>query len=102
MFIVTDQGTVVIEGFAPSGAVGLLVDDAIVVVENIVRHLRLPTSERKPIAQVAIEAVSEVGNPTILATWAVIASTISRKRGSPWTKGKRLSTSTTCRALYQT
>jgi multidrug efflux pump subunit AcrB len=45
-----------------------------VVVENIVRHLRLPEKSGKSLAEVAIGAVSEVGNPTILATWAVIAA----------------------------
>ncbi len=60
--------------FALIFSIGILVDDAIVVVENIVRHLQLPTSRRKPLLQVAIEAVDEVGNPTILATWAVIAA----------------------------
>ncbi len=60
--------------FALIFSIGILVDDAIVVVENIVRHLRLPTSQRKSVTEVAIEAVNEVGNPTILATWAVIAA----------------------------
>src|SRR5690606_4308789 len=53
---------------------GILVDDAIVVVENIVRHLRMPGAKAKGLVQVALEAVDEVGNPTILATWAVIAA----------------------------
>jgi len=60
--------------FALIFSIGILVDDAIVVVENIVRHLRLPGNSGRPKVQVAIEAVSEVGNPTILATWAVIAA----------------------------
>jgi multidrug efflux pump subunit AcrB len=60
--------------FALIFSIGILVDDAIVVVENIVRHVRLPGAARKPLAQVALEAVDEVGNPTILATWAVIAA----------------------------
>ena len=60
--------------FALIFSIGILVDDAIVVIENIVRHLRLPAQERRPLAEVAIEAVEEVGNPTILATWAVIAA----------------------------
>ncbi len=60
--------------FALIFSIGILVDDAIVVVENIVRHLRLPDAEHKSLAQVALEAVDEVGNPTILATWAVIAA----------------------------
>jgi len=60
--------------FALIFSIGILVDDAIVVVENIVRHLRLPINNDKSITEVAIEAVEEVGNPTILATWAVIAA----------------------------
>ena len=60
--------------FALIFSIGILVDDAIVVVENIVRHLRLPSSKDKSKTSVAIEAVAEVGNPTILATWAVIAA----------------------------
>jgi len=60
--------------FALIFSIGILVDDAIVVVENIVRHKRLPGNQEKSILKVAVEAVSEVGNPTILATWAVIAA----------------------------
>ncbi|MDD3618051.1 MAG: efflux RND transporter permease subunit [Desulfobulbaceae bacterium] len=60
--------------FALIFSIGILVDDAIVVVENIVRHLRLPSGRDRPVVDVAVEAVSEVGNPTILATWAVIAA----------------------------
>jgi multidrug efflux pump subunit AcrB len=60
--------------FALIFSIGILVDDAIVVVENIVRHLRLPSNRSKSMHDIAIEAVGEVGNPTILATWAVIAA----------------------------
>ena len=60
--------------FALIFSIGILVDDAIVVVENIVRHLRLPENKGRPATEVAIGAVIEVGNPTILATWAVIAA----------------------------
>ncbi len=60
--------------FALIFSIGILVDDAIVVVENIVRHFRLPSSRGRPLAQVAVEAVDEVGNPTILATVAVIGA----------------------------
>lgn len=60
--------------FALIFSIGILVDDAIVVVENIVRHLRLPGNKDRSRTQVAIEAVAEVGNPTILATLAVIAA----------------------------
>ena len=55
-------------------SIGILVDDAIVVVENIVRHFRLPRNAGRPLTDVAVEAVDEVGNPTILATMTVIAA----------------------------
>jgi multidrug efflux pump subunit AcrB len=60
--------------FALIFSIGILVDDAIVVVENIVRHARMPHNQGRSLAPVAIEAVDEVGNPTILATLAVIAA----------------------------
>ena len=60
--------------FALIFSIGILVDDAIVVVENVVRHLRLPENKDRPRTQVAVEAVDEVGNPTILATLTVIAA----------------------------
>ncbi len=60
--------------FALIFSIGILVDDAIVVVENIVRHFRLPESRGRPLSRVAVEAVDEVGNPTILATFAVIGA----------------------------
>jgi multidrug efflux pump subunit AcrB len=60
--------------FALIFSIGILVDDAIVVVENVVRHYRLPENEGRPRMEVALEAVDEVGNPTILATLAVIAA----------------------------
>src|ERR1035441_5132343 len=60
--------------FALIFSIGILVDDAIVVVENVVRHFRLPESRGRPLSEVAVEAVDEVGNPTILATFAVIAA----------------------------
>ncbi|MBL9209677.1 MAG: efflux RND transporter permease subunit [Opitutaceae bacterium] len=60
--------------FALIFSIGILVDDAIVVVENIVRHVRLPGAAKKSLGRIALEAVDEVGNPTILATWAVIAA----------------------------
>ena len=62
--------------FALIFSIGILVDDAIVVVDNIVRHYHLPENRGRPISQVAVEAVDEVGNPTILATFAVIAAII--------------------------
>jgi len=60
--------------FALIFSIGILVDDAIVVVENIVRHLRMPEAKEKGVMATAIHAVDEVGNPTILATFAVIAA----------------------------
>jgi len=59
--------------FALIFSIGILVDDAIVVVENIHRHMHLP-GQRKSFARMVVEAVDEVGNPTILATFAVIAA----------------------------
>jgi len=60
--------------FALIFSIGILVDDAIVVVENIVRHYRLPENRDRSLREIAIDAVAEVGNPTILATFAVIAA----------------------------
>jgi multidrug efflux pump subunit AcrB len=60
--------------FALIFSIGILVDDAIVVVENVVRHFRLPSNRGRALSDVAVEAVDEVGNPTILATFAVIAA----------------------------
>ncbi len=60
--------------FALIFSIGILVDDAIVVVENITRHWRLPENHGRPLFDIAVEAVDEVGNPTILATLTVIAA----------------------------
>jgi multidrug efflux pump subunit AcrB len=57
--------------FALIFSIGILVDDAIVVVENIYRHLKM--GDRAPDVA-AVEGVDEVGNPTILATFTVIAA----------------------------
>ncbi len=57
--------------FALIFSIGILVDDAIVVVENIHRHLR---PDAGPLAAVIPRAVDEVGGPTVLATLAVIAA----------------------------
>ncbi len=62
--------------FALIFSIGILVDDAIVVVENIVRHFHLPYNRGRKWSAIAIEAVGEVGNPTILATFAVIAAVL--------------------------
>jgi len=60
--------------FALIFSIGILVDDAIVVVENIVRHWRLPENQGRAPFDVAVDAVDEVGNPTILASFTVIAA----------------------------
>lgn len=57
--------------FALIFSIGILVDDAIVVVENV--HRYFTTTLMKPL-DAAVKAVDEIGNPTILATFAVIAS----------------------------
>lgn len=62
--------------FALIFSIGILVDDAIVVVENMVRHFRLPANQGRSMSVVAVEAVAEVGNPTILATFAVLAAVL--------------------------
>jgi multidrug efflux pump subunit AcrB len=59
--------------FALIFSIGILVDDAIVVVENIVRHAR-EADGGESIEAVAVCAVDEVGNPTILATLTVVAA----------------------------
>jgi multidrug efflux pump subunit AcrB len=56
--------------FALIFSIGILVDDAIVVVENVVRHARMRGGQS--LAGIAIRAVDEVGNPTILATLTVV------------------------------
>ncbi len=58
--------------FALIFSIGILVDDAIVVVENIHRHQQLDPD--KTLAQIIPGAVDEVGGPTILATLTVIAA----------------------------
>jgi multidrug efflux pump subunit AcrB len=62
--------------FALIFSIGILVDDAIVVVENIVRHVRLPANRARPFLEVAAEAVEEIGNPMVLATFTVIAAVL--------------------------
>jgi multidrug efflux pump subunit AcrB len=60
--------------FALIFSIGILVDDAIVVVENIVRHARLGDGRPGGLIALTVKAVDEVGNPTILATLAVVAA----------------------------
>ncbi len=58
--------------FALIFSIGILVDDAIVVIENIARHWAMPGA--RPRREAAAEAVAEVGNPTIVATLTVVAA----------------------------
>lgn len=58
--------------FALIFSIGILVDDAIVVVENIVRHWRMG-GHKNPLRS-TVEAVAEVGNPTIVATLTIVAA----------------------------
>ena len=58
--------------FALIFSIGILVDDAIVMIENIARHWAM--GDGRPRRQAAIEAVAEVGNPTIVATLTVVAA----------------------------
>ncbi len=60
--------------FALIFSIGILVDDPIVGVENIVRHFHLPQNKGRPFLEVTTEAVVEVGSPLILATLTVIAA----------------------------
>jgi len=60
--------------FALIFSIGILVDDPIVDVENIVRHFRMPKNKGRPLLEVTIEAVNEVRSPLILATLTVIAA----------------------------
>lgn len=53
-------------------SIGILVDDPIVDVENIVRHFRLSRNRGRPIRDIIVEAVNEVRSPLLLATLAVI------------------------------
>ncbi len=58
--------------FALIFSIGILVDDAIVVIENIARHWAM--KDKRSRVDAAIEAVAEVGNPTIIATLTVVAA----------------------------
>ena len=58
--------------FALIFSIGILVDDAIVVIENIARHWAM--KDRRSRMAAAIDAVAEVGNPTIVATLTVVAA----------------------------
>ena len=62
--------------FALIFSIGILVDDAIVVVENVARHVRMRRGEPINLSAITLRAVDEVGNPTILATFTVIAAVL--------------------------
>lgn len=52
---------------------GIVVDDSIIIAENMHRHFKM---RRLPFYQAAIYSINEVGNPTILATFTVIAAVL--------------------------
>ncbi|MDO1559549.1 efflux RND transporter permease subunit [Brevundimonas sp. 2R-24] len=58
--------------FALIFSIGILVDDAIVIIENIARHWAMNDGRGR--AEATVEAVAEVGNPTIVATLTVVAA----------------------------
>lgn len=57
--------------FALVFVTGIVVDDSIIIAENMHRHFKM---KKLPLIQAAIRAIDEVGNPTILATFTVIAA----------------------------
>ncbi len=59
--------------FALVFVTGIVVDDSIIIAENMHRHFKM---KRLPFHQAAIFAINEVGNPTILATFTVIAAVL--------------------------
>ncbi|MBI3845583.1 MAG: efflux RND transporter permease subunit [Planctomycetes bacterium] len=62
--------------FALIFSIGILVDDPIVDVENIVRHFRMPQNRGSNLLEVTIEAINEVRSPLILATFTVVCSVL--------------------------
>ena len=62
--------------FALLLSLGLLVDAAIIVIENIHRHLHEEKNKDKTIKEIAIEATNEIGNPTNVATLAIVMTFI--------------------------
>lgn len=58
--------------FALIFSIGILVDDAIVMIENIARHWAMADGRSR--TEAAVEAVAEVGNPTVVATLSVVAA----------------------------
>jgi multidrug efflux pump subunit AcrB len=62
--------------FALIFSIGILVDDPIVDVENVVRHFRLPENQGQPLKELTVKAVNEILSPLILATLTVIAAVL--------------------------
>ncbi len=62
--------------FALIFSIGILVDDPIVDVENVVRHFRDPRNRGRPLKEITVAAVNEVRSPLILATLTVIAAVL--------------------------
>lgn len=59
--------------FALVFVTGIVVDDSIIIAENMHRHFKM---KKLPLKQAAIASINEVGNPTILATFTVIAAVL--------------------------
>ena len=57
-------------------SLGLLVDAAIIVIENIHRHLHSEGAENREMGEILIEATDEVGGPTNIATLAIIMTMV--------------------------
>ena len=72
----TDQTINRITLFAFLLSLGLIVDDAIIVIENIHRHMRLPESKGRSFAQVIVRATDEIGPSTNIATIAIMLTMI--------------------------
>ncbi len=72
----TDQSVNRITLFAFLLSLGLLVDAAIIVIENIHRHLHSPDSADKELSEIMIEATDEIGAPTNIATIAIILTMV--------------------------
>ena len=73
----TDQTVNRITLFAYLLSLGLLVDAAIIVIENIHRHLHDPKSQGKDFDEILVEATDEIGAPTNVATLAIILTMVS-------------------------
>lgn len=58
--------------FAMIFSIGLLTDDAVVVLENMLRHSKMQKNNGRSLADIAYDAVSEIGNPTVLANIAIV------------------------------